>query len=222
MPYSIKELNQQWISKTLVYEALKNGLPFSKDFIKNKRVFNENDLELFRFYKTNGLEKTLSRYGAVSTTNPSQPTAGATAELARSQASQEKTVFKPFSVTAQNNWHPTDQSDSVWNEDFQKSLLTELETVKKLFADKENSLKVELEQKDKIISIREEQTQKYALLKVEEQHEKEAWIQKYEVINQEKTDWIRRFYALKTYLIVSVVLFLLSVTALAVTLTLQK
>jgi hypothetical protein len=51
MQYSIKDLDTQGISKNLVYEALKNGLPFSKEFIKNKRVFNETDLELFRFYK---------------------------------------------------------------------------------------------------------------------------------------------------------------------------
>lgn len=51
MQYSIKDLETQGINKNLVYEALKNSLPFSKDFIKNKRVFNETDLELFRFYK---------------------------------------------------------------------------------------------------------------------------------------------------------------------------
>lgn len=51
MQYSIKDLETQGISKNLVYEALKNSLPFSKDFTKNKRVFNETDLELFRFYK---------------------------------------------------------------------------------------------------------------------------------------------------------------------------
>jgi hypothetical protein len=51
MQYSIKDLDAQGISKNLVYEALKNSLPFSKEFIKNKRVFNETDLELFRFYK---------------------------------------------------------------------------------------------------------------------------------------------------------------------------
>lgn len=51
MQYSIKDLETQGISKNLVYEALKTGLPFSKDFIKNKRVFSETDVELFRFYK---------------------------------------------------------------------------------------------------------------------------------------------------------------------------
>jgi hypothetical protein len=51
MQYSIKDLERLGINKNLVYEALKNNLPFSKDFIKNKRVFNETDLQLFRFYK---------------------------------------------------------------------------------------------------------------------------------------------------------------------------
>jgi len=51
MQYSIKDLEAQGVNKNLVYEALKNGLPFSKDFIKNKRVFSETDLKLFLFYK---------------------------------------------------------------------------------------------------------------------------------------------------------------------------
>lgn len=51
MPYSIKDLEAHGINKNLVYEALKNSLPFSHEFIKNKRMFNETDLELFRFYK---------------------------------------------------------------------------------------------------------------------------------------------------------------------------
>jgi hypothetical protein len=51
MEYTIKELSHQGISKSLVYEALKNSLPFSNNFIKNKRLFNEKDLEIFKFYK---------------------------------------------------------------------------------------------------------------------------------------------------------------------------
>jgi hypothetical protein len=172
----------------LVYEALKNGLPFSKDFIKNKRVFNENDVAIFRFYKNNGLEKTHLQYGAVSATKQSNTV-----------NREEKTVLKLFEATEKTN-----------NENFKKSLLTELETVKKQFLDKEKSLKAELEQKDKIISIKEEQTQKYALLKTEEQHEKQDWIKKYEVINQEKNDWVKKFYALKAYFFVAVVLFSIS------------
>jgi len=53
MEYSIKDLNHYGISKTLVYEILKNGFSVSNTFLKNKRLFNENDLKLFLFYKEN-------------------------------------------------------------------------------------------------------------------------------------------------------------------------
>jgi hypothetical protein len=53
MEYSIKDLNQHGISKTLVYEILKNSFPISNTFIKNKRLFNESDLKLFLFFKEN-------------------------------------------------------------------------------------------------------------------------------------------------------------------------
>ena len=69
MSYSIKDLAKHWLSKNLIYEALKNSLPFSSEFIKNKRLFNETDLKLFLFYKTNGLEKTLLQYGTVNENN---------------------------------------------------------------------------------------------------------------------------------------------------------
>jgi hypothetical protein len=45
--------------------VLKNSLPVSKQFIKNKRVFNEKDLELFKYYKVHGLEKTLTKYETI-------------------------------------------------------------------------------------------------------------------------------------------------------------
>ncbi|CAC9544500.1 hypothetical protein [uncultured Gammaproteobacteria bacterium] len=35
----------------MVYEALKNSLPFSHELIKNRRIFNEKDLEIFKYYK---------------------------------------------------------------------------------------------------------------------------------------------------------------------------
>jgi hypothetical protein len=173
----------------LLYGALKNRLPFSNKFIKNKRVFNEKDLEMVKFYKVHGLEKTLLDYGT------------------EAQKTETKTVSKPFLDNQKQFLN--DLPDS-----FKQSLMDELETVKKQFEDKENGLKLEIGQKDKIIGIREEQTQKYALLKMEEQKEKELWIKKYEAINQEKTEWIKKFYSLKTYLVVFIVLFLLSVVAL--------
>jgi frataxin-like iron-binding protein CyaY len=171
--------------------VLKNSLPVSKQFIKNKRVFNEQDLELFKFYKVYGLEKTSLKYEAINI------------------KTANKTVLKPFEENQKQF------SNSLPN-DFKKSVMDDLETVKKQFEEKENGLKLEIEQKDKIISIREEQTQKYALLKMEEQKEKETWIKKYEDINQEKTEWIKKFYSMKTYLIVFILLFLLSTIALVI------
>lgn len=99
-------------------------------------------------------------------------------------------------------------------EKLNKPLLEDLETVKKQFFENENRLKLEIAQKDKIITIKDDQTQKYALLKMEEQKEKEGWIKKYEIINDEKNDWIKKFYSLKTYLLVFIILFVLSTTAL--------
>jgi hypothetical protein len=86
--------------------------------------------------------------------------------------------------------------------------------VKKQFEETENRLKTEIEQKNKIIEIKEEQNQKYALLKTEEKKEKEDWIKKYDAINEEKNQWIKNFYSLKTYLIVFIVLFMLSLASL--------
>jgi len=100
------------------------------------------------------------------------------------------------------------------NEALRQSLMDEIKTVKKLFEERENSLKLEIEQKNKIIEIKEDQSQKYAILKVEEKNEKELWIKKYDELNAERGEWIRKFYSLKTYLIVFIVLFLLAAAGL--------
>ena len=49
---------------------------------------------------------------------------------------------------------------------------------------------------------------------MEEKKEKEDWIKKYDAINEEKNEWIKNFYSLKTYLIVFIVLFMLSLASL--------
>lgn len=100
------------------------------------------------------------------------------------------------------------------NEALRQSLMDEIKTVKKLFEERENSLKLEIEQKNKLIEIKEDQSQKYAILKVEEKNEKELWIKKYDELNAERGEWIRKFYSLKTYLIVFIVLFLLATAGL--------
>lgn len=185
MDYSIKELNKYWISKNLVYEVLKHPLPFSKTFVKNKRIFNETDLGLFKFYKTHDLEETLSKYRK------------------DSGISENKTVLKLF-LNEENT-----QTDNL-----EKTTNNDLEIAIKQFSEKETVLKTELEQKNHIIDIKEQQLQKYALLKTEEQKEKQEWIKKYEAVTEQKNQWVQKFYALKTYLIVFVILFVLSTTAL--------
>lgn len=189
MEYSIKDLNQHWISKTLVYEILKNSFPVSNNFLKNKRVFNESDLKLFLYFKENWLDKTISTYWILKDkTN------------IKNDSKQFEKTEKPFLKNNENSFNST--------------LLDEVNKVKKQFEEKENSLKKELEQKNKIIEIKEEQNQKYALLKIEEKNEKEDWIKKYDAINEEKNQWIKNFYSLKTYLIVFIVLFMLSLASL--------
>lgn len=191
MEYSIKDLNQHGISKTLVYEVLKNSFPISNTFLKNKRVFNDTDLKLFLFYKEKWLEKTILRYWLNSENTPN-----------KTVSKQFEETEKPFLENKENS--------------FDKNLLDEINKLKKQFEEKENSFKTEIEQKNKIIEIKEEQNQKYALLKIEEKNEKESWIKKYELINEEKSDRIKKFYSLKTYLIVFIILFLISTVALIV------
>ena len=189
MQYSIKDLNQHGISKTLVYEILKNSFPISNTFIKNKRLFNESDLKLFLFYKENWLDKTISTYWTL----------------------KEKINIKNDSKQFEES-----KKQFLNNEgnSFNQTLLNEIDKVKKQFAETENRLKTEIEQKNKIIEVKEEQNQKYALLKIEEKKEKEDWIKKYDAINEEKNQWIKNFYSLKAYLIVFIVLFMISLASL--------
>lgn len=107
------------------------------------------------------------------------------------------------------------QFENADSEAFRKSLLDEIQTVKKHFEEKENSLKLEIEQRDRVISIKDEQTQKYAIARVEEKREKEEWIKKFDDLNVERGEWVRKFYAMKTYLIVFIVLFLLATAGFA-------
>ncbi|MEA3522767.1 MAG: hypothetical protein U9R50_07310, partial [Campylobacterota bacterium] len=58
--------------------------------------------------------------------------------------------------------------------------------------------------------VKEEQTQKYALLKTEEKKEKEEWIQKYDDVQSEKSEWVQKYYAVKMWMVVFLVLLILS------------
>jgi len=80
-----------------------------------------------------------------------------------------------------------------------------METVLKQFEKKEKELLLNVEQQKKIIEIKDEQNKKYALLKIEEVKEKKEWIKKYELELEKKTLWMQKFYKIKTYLIVSIV-----------------
>ena len=68
-----------------------------------------------------------------------------------------------------------------------------------------------IEQKDQLIKIKDEQAQKYALLKQEEKKEKDEWIKKYDLSQNEKGEWMKRFYNVKMYMMVFLLLLILSV-----------
>lgn len=192
MQYTIKELWEKGISKNTVYEVLKNSLPFSNEFIKNKRVFNDKDLEIFIFYKDFWLKKAIESFGIYEQAG---------------EGNSPQTVPKQFETVYKQ------EENSKTNDDI-KSLSDKLETVQKQFENKERELQKTIEQKEQIIKVREEQTQKYALMKVEAEHEKKDWIKKYEKANGEKEQWMSKFYSIKTYLLVLVILFVFSLVAL--------
>ena len=169
MTYTIKDLQAQGYSKTLIYEVLKTVWTVSKQFVKNKRVFNENDIEIFKYYKQFGSEKTVSKYWT------------------RQKVEKSKTV----SNTSQT---VSEQSENS------------LETVSK----REEELAQIIKQKEAIIKIKDDQTQKYALLKQEEKKEKEEWIKKYDTIQTEKSEWVQKYYAVKMYMVVFLVLLIMS------------
>jgi len=128
MTHTIKDLQAQGYSKTLIYEVLKTVWTVSKQFIKNKRVFDKKDIEIFKYYKEFGSEKTVLKFWT------------------SQKAGKSKTVSKQSSNS--------------------------LETV----SNREEELTQIIEQKEAIIKIKDDQTQKYALLKQEEKKEKKLWI----------------------------------------------
>lgn len=192
MQYTIKELWEKGISKNTVYEVLKNSLPFSNEFIKNKRVFNDKDLEIFTFYKDFWLKKAIERFG-----NSEQVGEGGNIQTVPKQF---ETVYKQ-------------EANSKTDHDI-KSLSDRLETVQKQFNDKERELLETIKQKEEVIKVREEQTHKYAMMKVEVEKEKKEWIEKYEQANGEKEQWMSKFYSAKSYMLVLAILFGLSLVVL--------
>jgi len=179
MQYFIKDLQSQGLSRNLIYEALKFDLPFSKQFQKNKRFFNEKDLEMFLFFKQFGYEKTILMYW---------------------NKQQWKIDWNSLNTNFQNN-----------PQTFYTNNKEELNNATKTVTDKEQKLKQIIAQKDQIIQVKDEQAQKYALLKQEEKKEKEEWIKKYDSLNSEKSKWVEKYYSVKMYMVVFWVLLVLMV-----------
>jgi hypothetical protein len=62
MKYTIKDLKGLKISKNTVYTVLKKNFWVSESFEKNKRVFTENDVKIFLYYKKNWEIKTYKKF----------------------------------------------------------------------------------------------------------------------------------------------------------------
>ncbi len=181
MYQTIRELQAQWLTKSLIYESLKSPLPFSKQFQKNRRIFNELDIEIFQYYKIYGSENTVLKFWT-------------------SQNTDNKKQFQNSSKTITT---PPDVN-------IKDAIKIEMETVIKQFKDKEEELNNTITQKNEIIKIKDEQTQKYALLKQEEKKDKEQWIEKFNISQDEKWKWIIKFYNVKMFMIIFLILFLIS------------
>jgi hypothetical protein len=53
MSYTIQDIISIGITKNTIYKILKFDLPISKQYIKNKRIFNSKDYEIFDYYQKN-------------------------------------------------------------------------------------------------------------------------------------------------------------------------
>lgn len=192
MEYTIKDLQAEGLSKSLIYDVLKLSVTVSKQFLKNKRIFNTKDIEIFKYYKKYWEQKTVLEFWE-----------------------REEVSYKAVEKKLSSNSFKT--QETVWknsmetvNIDIQKAVQEEIKTVKKQFEDREVEFTKTIEQKNQLIKIKDEQSQKYALLKQEEKKEKEEWIKKYEKINDEKGELLNRFYNVKMYMMIFIILFILS------------
>lgn len=192
MNYTIKDLQSQNISKNLIYEALKTPLPFSRDFIKNKRVFNKNDFEIFKYYKQFWKDQTVLKFW----------TSDNIADIEDNK--------KEFSNSLQTKKTVSKNSSNQTSNDILNSLDEKIETVKKQFEEKEEKLKESIEQKNEIIKAKESQNIQLAKIKQDEKREKEEWIKKYESVQEEKGEWVNKFYNTKMYMILFWILFIIT------------
>ncbi len=189
MYYSIKDLISQWFSKNFIYEAIKQSLPLSKQFEKNKRFFDEKDLEILIFYKQFGFEKTVLKYWK--------------SDKQKEKVIDNETVYKTIGTVSKNSFETR-------STDVEKIIKNEIETIKEQFKNREEELTEEILQKEQIIKIKDEQTQKYALLKQEEKKEKDEWIKKYDSLQKEKNERITNFYNIKIYMLIFLILFIIT------------
>jgi hypothetical protein len=189
MNHTIKDLITQWFSKSFIYDVLKQSLPLSKQFNKNKRFFNGKDVEIFKYYKIYGYEKTVLKYWVF--------------DREEKKLETVQTVWTTVKTVQEN-------SLKTVNKDIEKAVKEEIKTVIKQYESREEELKQTISQKEAIIKIKDDQTQKYALLKQEEKKEKEEWIEKYDVVQKEKNEWIGKYYFIKMYMVVFLVLLILA------------
>lgn len=60
--YKINEITSMWIPKSQIYSCINLWLPISHKIIRNYRVFNENDIEIFQFYNKYWDLKAIEKY----------------------------------------------------------------------------------------------------------------------------------------------------------------
>jgi Fe2+ transport system protein B len=119
---------------------------------------------------------------------------------------QNRTNHLQYPNSSQTVWGESANSSESVETLIKKALDKELETVRQQFETKESELKKEIEQRDSIITIKDNQTQKYALSYKEEKREKEEWIEKYENSQDEIKSLTKRFYGTKMYLVIFIFL----------------
>jgi len=220
MQYFIDDLiNKHNLSKTFIYQCLKTpDIIFSEEYIKNKRIFNDQDLYIFNYIKKNWereYKKTVLWM-----------------DIWKQSQNSSQTIFNNREVSQNSFWNeqksPQNSSETVLKNDtdIEKIIDEKFKKIKDDYEWKIRDLNVEILNKEKIITIKEENLQKYGLLYVEEKKEKELWLKKYEetnkeweskleLSNDEKNKWVGKYYSMKSFGIISIFLALALICVLA-------
>ena len=152
MQYTIKDLQAQGLNKSLIYEALKTVWTVSKQFIKNKRVFDDEDIKIFSYYKEFGSEKTVLKFWT------------------SQKVGNSKTVSNISQTVSEQS---KNSLETVSNRE---------EELTKTIKQKEAIIKVKEEQSQKYALLKqEEKKEKEEWIKKYDsvQNEKSEWVQKY-------------------------------------------